>query len=103
MRVRVRGEHTIRRAGTQVWQYCVTDPRIGIVGHFIGQRPEQVPPGDFLAEQYLVASRLVTAGATQRLRQQAAQARRQCAIEAEAAVLSDGYHAFEAEMSCLPA
>jgi hypothetical protein len=45
-----------------------------------------------------------------------AQARRQCAIGSEAAVLSDGYHAFEAEngirwtvamplsrLSCLPA
>ena len=40
--------------------------------HRIGQRPEQVSPGDRLTQQHLVAARLIAAGAAQRLGQQAA-------------------------------
>ncbi len=60
-------EHAIARARLRVRQHRAVDPRRGIERHGVGQRPEQIPPGDDLAQHRLVAAELVAAGGAQRL------------------------------------
>ena len=67
----IRREHAVCLPGLQFRQHGVTLPRVGIIGHGIGQRPEQVAPGHDLPQQHLITARFVSACAAQGFGQQA--------------------------------
>ena len=52
-------KHPIARARLRIGQHGIADPGRRIVSHGIGKSPEQIAPGDDLAEQRLIASEFV--------------------------------------------
>ena len=64
--VSIPGEYAIACAGLRVRQHGVIDPGRRVLGHGIGEPPEQVAPGDDLAEHRLIAAEFIGAGRPQR-------------------------------------
>ena len=71
LRVRHRRDDLIGVARVHVGQKVVADPGARIAHHGVGQRPEQVAPGDHLADVRLHAAEVLGAGRLGRLQQQA--------------------------------
>ena len=72
-RIGFRHEQPVGRGGAPVRQHRAVDPGLGVVGHGIGQRPEQIAPADDFADLRLHAAKAVDAGGARRLDQNADQ------------------------------
>ena len=70
LRVGDGGDDGVGVAGVHVRQEIVADPGPGIAHHGVGQRPEQIAPGDHLADIGLHAAIVLGAGGLHRLEQE---------------------------------